>query len=72
MTDAEKGGHGAHRAAPGTAENVFSGQSVHGVNSMSGLLNLPGAHSVHCLPVHMRSARDNKNTRRCVRANMLY
>jgi len=72
MTDDENGGHRSHSAAPGRAENVFSGHSVQGVKNMSGLLNLPGAHSVHCLPVHMRSVRDNKTTTNCVRVNMLY
>jgi len=71
ITDEEKGGHAAHRAAPGTAENVFSGHRVHGVKSISGLLNLPGAHRVHCVPAHTCTS-DNKTTRSCVRENMLY
>jgi hypothetical protein len=45
ITDEEKGGHAAHRAAPDTAENVFSGHRVHRLKNMSPLLNLPGAHS---------------------------
>jgi hypothetical protein len=55
MTDEEYGGHGVHCAAPKTAENVFSGHNVQLVKSISGLLNLPGAHRMHCVPILSRS-----------------
>jgi hypothetical protein len=42
--DDENGGQMSHVHAPGTAENVFSGHRVHGMKSMSRLLNFPGAH----------------------------
>jgi hypothetical protein len=48
-TEPEYGGHGSHCAAPATDENVFCGHSVHGEKNISGLLNLPGAHLVHCV-----------------------
>ena len=47
--DAENGGHASHRAAPGVDENVSCRQGVHALKIMSGLLNLPGAHRVHCM-----------------------
>jgi hypothetical protein len=47
FADDESGGQGRHCTAPGTAENVFSGHGVHGTK-MSELLNLPGAHFMHC------------------------
>jgi hypothetical protein len=71
ITDEEKGGHAAHSDAPGVAEKVLFGHSEHGVKNMSGLLNLPGAHSVHCVAAHT-CTRDKKTTRSCVRENMLY
>ena len=47
--DDENGGQASQRGAPGTDENVFSGHRVHAPKIMSGLLNLPGAHRVHCM-----------------------
>jgi hypothetical protein len=49
--DDDDSGQASHCAAPGTDENVFSGHSVHGSKSLSGLLNLPGAHRVHCVAI---------------------
>jgi len=40
--------HGEHRPDPGLDENVFSGQAVHREKIISGLLNLPAGHRLHC------------------------
>lgn len=69
--DDENGGQTSQRGAPGTDENVFSGHRVHASKSMPGLLNLPGAHRVHCIAMPTRNVWHTTHTR-SLTLNMFY